>query len=1077
MEYIRACSRSIIPSAFLMGMVLGLDVSIFIVQLIKSPRFHDDCLAVSDEGIVGAAPSVVAQFQRMLQKLLSFGCTPLLVFDGALRFAPKTEERARREEVRLAAVNKLRAGGPLSPEETRRLQQISFKPGRLLMLAVAKMAFELSVPFIFAPMQADPQLAYLYSIGVVQCIASRDSDVAVFAGCILRDLNVFADSGVLYVENSADASSNPFSALCRGEPFWRRTHLRIALAVLGGCDYYRIPGVGRARALTVLQGAVAHVGGVSVATLDNVLAASVEVLTTMGFLPGGGTRGAGSKLLAALRTSAYSYCLEPVFDPAGRIRCPFPAAILAPASGAASLSEGLSQGAPPPAPTLPALHRSSRVWTLPQLPQDVLPSLKFDSLALWDKERGGWVNSDITGNIVLSLGGVDGAVSFADQRIGGVVGGLLARPGDGHAPRGAHLVPVHVLNASWSHLVAGGFEPVCFYENVVSLENRLDALNAPVLAQFLVARAAPYVSGSKLQLVNAVSAIMRLEWSSGLPLPRIDDPQQRERTLLVRDPDAFKCPSGRNVVDLPDEANDFSEVLYTEYVGGGDGGAGPHYARVSFSAHNKLFLAKFPYLTEPIIFQYYVGKEGMKGHVSAVNRARLTTSTTMETLKWYRPRDSADHCVTFLAPATIEHASRLVTVFFKVATGEESPFISCITRTACACAQGSTGLCVHVALVLRLLLLLPLSHVRTATSGTCLWNAPSAQSVRQLECGPRGLPAASYPRLGMHLAGGAGGGEDSVQHYTHRGLLSLGGRGAVVPLPPRAAGAPIDSPEYMRTRAALWEEAARHIPVPPHPSPLHDNPPRCLDELHYGLHERQRKKLFMSKKEQTAFDKECDEADAAAALGTLAAGGAAAAAAPAASPEIVNLGADDLEELWGGTMGGVDADGINSDVDGDLPDPGPDLSAVATDMQAARMAGAQARMHRHTKGGSRKKARVSEAAAPPAAGAGGDDEAIAVPASAADIEGSRRPWAAHHPRVSIPNPGALVSDGRYVGRYLCFYCGPKWKKKHFGKDAENPLCKHRAAWQALMLQRQWRECTGGENFREVNPHERIPRAK
>ena len=81
---------------------------------------------------------------------------------------------------------------------------------------------------------------------------------------------------MLYVENSAEASSNPFSALCHGEPFWRRTGLRIALAVLGGCDYYRIPGVGPARALAMLQRAVLRVGGVQVATLDNILAAAVE---------------------------------------------------------------------------------------------------------------------------------------------------------------------------------------------------------------------------------------------------------------------------------------------------------------------------------------------------------------------------------------------------------------------------------------------------------------------------------------------------------------------------------------------------------------------------------------------------------------------------------------------------------------------------------------------------------------------------------------------------------------------------------------------------------------------------------
>jgi hypothetical protein len=77
------------------------------------------------------------------------------------------------------------------------------------------------------------------------------------------------------------------------------------------------------------------------------------------------------------------------------------------------------------------------------------------------------------------------------------------------------------------------------------------------------------------------------------------------------------------------------------------------------------------------------------------------------------------------------------------------------------------------------------------------------------------------------------------------------GRGAVVPLPPRAAAAPADCPKQMRNRAALWEVAARHIKEPPH---------RCLDELLYGLHEHQRATLFMAQEAQTACDTKCDEA-------------------------------------------------------------------------------------------------------------------------------------------------------------------------------------------------------------------------
>jgi hypothetical protein len=96
----------------------------------------------------------------MLLKLMSWGCTPVLVFDGSLRFKPKDGERKRREDARRAAQDKLNAGGPLSPEEKHKLQRAAFKPGMRLMEAVACMAHAHGIPFVFAPMQADQQLTH-----------------------------------------------------------------------------------------------------------------------------------------------------------------------------------------------------------------------------------------------------------------------------------------------------------------------------------------------------------------------------------------------------------------------------------------------------------------------------------------------------------------------------------------------------------------------------------------------------------------------------------------------------------------------------------------------------------------------------------------------------------------------------------------------------------------------------------------------------------------------------------------------------------------------------------------------------
>jgi exonuclease-1 len=167
-------------SALLSGAVLGLDVSIFIVQLIKSSLYQEACLAASEEGVVGKVSAVVKQFERMLLKLMAWGCTPVLVFDGSRRFKPKEGERTRRENARLAAQAKLNAGGPLSLDEKLKLLRASFKPGQRLMQAVACMSQVHGIPFVFSPMQADQQLTYMQAIGVVDFIASLDSDLAVF---------------------------------------------------------------------------------------------------------------------------------------------------------------------------------------------------------------------------------------------------------------------------------------------------------------------------------------------------------------------------------------------------------------------------------------------------------------------------------------------------------------------------------------------------------------------------------------------------------------------------------------------------------------------------------------------------------------------------------------------------------------------------------------------------------------------------------------------------------------------------------------------------------------------------------
>ena len=88
--YIAACTRSIVLSMLLKGMRLGLDVSIFIVQLIKCEKYHDACLANSVGGVVGNVHAVVQQFQRMLQALKKATAD----LEKAMGDAPATDAKA-----------------------------------------------------------------------------------------------------------------------------------------------------------------------------------------------------------------------------------------------------------------------------------------------------------------------------------------------------------------------------------------------------------------------------------------------------------------------------------------------------------------------------------------------------------------------------------------------------------------------------------------------------------------------------------------------------------------------------------------------------------------------------------------------------------------------------------------------------------------------------------------------------------------------------------------------------------------------------------------------------------------------
>ena len=1049
-ESLKVNSIPVVLSAFLVGMVLGLDVSIFIMQLVKSPRYHSQCLEASAEGIVGDVPAVVRQFQRVLEKLISFGCTPVLVFDGCRAFAPKAKERARREEQRLAALQLLRSGTVADPEARRKLEQKSFKPGRGLMSAVARMACSMGIPFLFAPFQADQQLVYLEAIGTIDVIGTGDSDLVVRGRRILYALDVGRDEGRLYVEGSAPPGSCELSLLEAGLPYWRRVHLKVVLAVLGGCDYGHLPGIGPKRAMYTLREAVQRVGAEK-ATIDNLLEASVEVLAGKGWIAG--TRAGTDKVLLQLRGAAYAFGYEPVFAPNGSIVYPFPTWKRS-ASVLFSTSQGFSQGS------------ERRSWTEAVAPPpDVRPFLGLDENFFYDAELAALDNEDMTQLLLMSLGGA-GAVPAAAQCVGGVPGGLSARPGDAHPPQGAHLVPAHVPCADiFFMLGAKASECLFLTEGVVPLHERLLKLTIEQLRVFLAARGMTR-SDSKKLLIDAIIAMVQLEAAGTTRLRRVDDPAEQARTLVVRDPLLHQPPQGPNIILMDPEWASFAMVVWNT-------DPGSQYVRLNYVNNNTILLDCFPHLSQSCIFTFFHGMEGMKADVSARNRCRIISAAEMANFFYYRPRKPGDsHWVTFHVTATIAPAMRKVSVEFSVAsTGSDYPFISKILYATCDCKQGALCQCVHVMLVLRLMHLMPITNeqFRSPTSAACLWNRPSdGLSARYLREDRDGRPAACYPRIGEAGADPAEGRVegDHLSHFHREEVVRRGGRGALVPLPPRAQAAGARSAASMAARAGLWAACAEHIHPPPHPSPLHAAPPRCLDQLHYALDEDERMMLFMTKEQRRAYMEQCSKEEAAAALlgvggagsagqGAGAGGGAGIAGMLTAEPPPHELPDDS------NVMGGCGAEDLSpSDVEGDEEEETgpPEASASA----AARQEGAEKRAQRRSDGATtarRKRARDQEAAQ-----AEGEAEAEVPEYKRGPRSRDARPFGAHFPDKLFPKPGTLAdaSDPLAQGRYLCFYCGYRRKSTHF----KNGACKYRESWQSIMERRHWEEPQAGKSFKD-----------
>lgn len=110
-----------------------------------------------------------------------------------------------------------------------------------------------NVDYVVAPYEADAQMAYLESVGLVDGILTEDSDLLVF-GCknVLLKLDP-VESTVTSISRTDFASLASTSAGGISLLGWSDVQFR-AMAILSGCDYLAsIPGVGLKTAWSLLR--------------------------------------------------------------------------------------------------------------------------------------------------------------------------------------------------------------------------------------------------------------------------------------------------------------------------------------------------------------------------------------------------------------------------------------------------------------------------------------------------------------------------------------------------------------------------------------------------------------------------------------------------------------------------------------------------------------------------------------------------------------------------------------------------------------------------------------------------------
>ncbi|KAJ2747743.1 hypothetical protein GGI20_000213 [Coemansia sp. BCRC 34301] len=196
----------------------------------------------SDLALNQPTTKYVSYFLTRARMLRHYGVEPLFVFDGGplpSKLCTELErQRARAERRKQGIALWNQSKRKLAFEQFQRCVEVTPLMAKTVIDELKKEGFR----FIVAPYEADAQLAYLESAGIVSACVSEDSDLIVF-GCrnILFKLDQYGSAVVFDRARMLKAKSVNIGG-------WTNEQVR-RMCILSGCDYVpSVPGVGLKKA-------------------------------------------------------------------------------------------------------------------------------------------------------------------------------------------------------------------------------------------------------------------------------------------------------------------------------------------------------------------------------------------------------------------------------------------------------------------------------------------------------------------------------------------------------------------------------------------------------------------------------------------------------------------------------------------------------------------------------------------------------------------------------------------------------------------------------------------------------------